>query len=67
MAVVVPPKVQGYLAVVEHMDQILVILPAERARLGLPLLPWIEICIVWWGVMHCIQSKLEFLLGKHFE
>ena len=47
MAVVVPPKVQGYLAVVEHMDQILVIIPAERARLGLPLLPQIEICIVW--------------------
>ena len=47
MAVVVPPKVQGYLAVVEHMDQILVIIPSERARLGLPLLPQIEICIVW--------------------
>ena len=46
MTVVVPPEVQGCLAVVEHMDQILVNLFAEWAHLGLPLLPKIEICIV---------------------
>ena len=56
MAVVVPPRVQDHLAVVEHMDQIWIILPAEWARLDLSLLPQIWICIVC-GRVSCIVFR----------
>ena len=55
------PEIQNCLAVVEHMNQVLVILLAEWAGLSFPLLPKVEVCIVWQGVMHCIQNKLEVM------
>lgn len=59
--VIVPLEIQSCLAVVEHMNQVLVFFLAVWAGLSFPLLPKVEVCVVLQGVMHCIQSKLEVM------